>query len=204
MTRVAQIDLANDQHTAKLLDLPGADVTLFEGAVSAPDADRLFAHLMKDTAWREGTFKMFDRTIPIPRLTAWYGDFTYRYSGTISAPKPWPAALLHLKDRVERLARRRFRGVLLNLYRDGRDSVAWHSDDERGLGAQPLIASVSLGATRRFQFRQKQGGRRLSLDLHHGDVLIMGGATQRRWQHQVPKAKARVGPRINLTFRTGE
>ena len=138
----------------------------------------------------------------MPRLTAWYGDFTYTYTGIVNKPAPWTPELLRIKARAEELAGEAFNGVLMNLYSSGRDSVSWHSDDERELGAEPTIASVSFGATRRFQFRRKDDhSRKAAINLHHGDVLIMSGATQQLWHHQIPKTAREIGPRINLTFR---
>ena len=117
-------------------------------------------------------------------------------------PLPWIPAILEIKDKIELLAGVTFNGVLLNLYRDGRDSMEWHSDDEKELGKGSVIASVSLGATRRFVFRRRDNNTiKQELNLAHGDLLIMRGETQQYWQHQVPKTAKKVGPRINLTFR---
>ncbi len=117
-------------------------------------------------------------------------------------PLPWIPAILEIKDKIEPLAGVTFNGVLLNLYRDGRDSMGWHSDDEKELGKGSVIASVSLGATRRFVFRRRDNNTiKQELNLAHGDLLIMRGETQQYWQHQVPKTAKKVGPRINLTFR---
>ncbi len=184
------------------VDLPDADVTLYAGAFSAAQADRFFAHLLEATPWRADRITVFGQERLMPRLTAWYGDFTYTYTGLANEPAPWTPELRSIKARAEELAGKAFNGVLMNLYRTGRDSVSWHSDDERELGPEPTIASISFGATRRFQFRRKGEHRvRQSVDLHHGDVLIMRGRTQRLWQHQIPKTARPVGPRINLTFR---
>ena len=184
------------------IDLPDADVVLFAAAFSAREADRHFANLLEETQWREDRITVFGKERPMPRLTAWYGEFTYIYTGIVNRPAAWTPALKRVKSRAEELANELFNGVLMNLYRSGRDSVSWHSDDERELGPEPTIASVSLGATRRFQFRRKGEHRmRTAIDLQHGDVLIMRGPTQRLWQHQIPKTARAVGPRINLTFR---
>jgi alkylated DNA repair dioxygenase AlkB len=141
------------------------------------------------------------RRLPIPRLTAWHGQAGYVYSGIRMAPAPWTPPLLELKDIAEALAGQPFNSVLLNLYRHGRDSVSWHADNEPGLGRNPVIASISLGAERRFQLKHRRTGERLSVDLAHGSCLIMAGATQHHWLHQLPKIAQPVGPRINLTFR---
>ena len=184
------------------LDLPTADIVLFSGAFPAEVADDYFTHLLEYTPWRQDRIQVFGKDHAMPRLTAWYGDFAYTYTGIANPPGPWSPQLLRIKALAEELAGETFSGVLLNLYRGGRDSVSWHSDDEHALGSEPTIASVSFGATRRFQLRRKgEHKMRAAIDLHHGDVLVMRGATQRLWQHQIPKTARTVSPRINLTFR---
>jgi alkylated DNA repair dioxygenase AlkB len=182
-----------------------ADIDHLPGFIPSPDRDRLLVDLIGTTAWREDTFKIYGREVPVPRLIAWYGDpgREYGYSKIVMAPVPWTPALLDVKARVESAAGAGFNSVLLNYYRDGRDSVSWHSDDEPELGPAPVIGSVSFGATRKFQLRHRADrGRRYALDLTHGSLLVMRGPTQRCWQHQVPKTARAVGPRVNLTFRT--
>jgi alkylated DNA repair dioxygenase AlkB len=164
-------------------------------------ADRLFEQLQRTIDWRQAIATIMGRRLPIPRLTAWHGQAGYVYSGIRMAPAPWTPPLLELKDIAEALAGQPFNSVLLNLYRHGRDSVSWHADNEPGLGRNPVIASISLGAERRFQLKHRRTGERLSVDLAHGSCLIMSGATQHRWLHQLPKTAQPVGPRINLTFR---
>ena len=149
---------------------------------------------------------MFGRSTAIPRLTAWYGDEDkpYTYSGIQMSPLPWTSRLQTIKRLVESVAEETFNSVLLNQYRDGSDSVAWHADNEPELGATPTIGSVSLGATRAFQFRNitdyKEDEITEEVQLGHGDVLIMRGDTQKYWNHQIPK-RANATARINLTFR---
>jgi alkylated DNA repair dioxygenase AlkB len=185
---------------ANLLPCDG-EAFLFEGACAPAEADRLFDALLAITPWRQETATVMGRRVPIPRLTAWHGEAGYVYSGIRMAPAPWNAPLLELRALAERLGGRPFNSVLLNLYRDGRDSVSWHADNEPGLGREPVIASISLGAVRRFQLRHRRRKERLGLDLPHGSCLIMAGATQHHWLHQLPKTARPVGPRINLTFR---
>ena len=188
-------------------DIPIADgtLTLFEGLLSAADGDRWLEALSRDVPWRQEKIALFGRSVDVPRLTAWHGEagLSYSYSGIAMAPLPWTPDLLEIKRAVETAAGAAFNSVLLNLYRDGRDSVSWHSDDEPELGRQPVIASVSLGATRRFVLKHKtrKDLEPVSLDLGHGSLLIMAGATQRHWAHRIPKTRRAVGPRINLTFR---
>ncbi len=160
--------------------------------------------LTDEIAWRQESIHMFGRLVKLPRLTAWYGDkgTTYTYSGITSVPHPWTESLKDLKARVERACAASFNSVLLNLYRDEKDSVSWHSDDEPELGASPTIASVSLGETRRFELKHKQNSvDRVKLNLTNGSLLTMRGTTQSEWLHQVPKEKFACKPRINLTFR---
>ena len=175
---------------------------LQENALAAPDADRLFDQLIAGIDWRQEIARVMGRRVPIPRLTAWHGEAGYVYSGIRMPPAPWSRPLLEIKVIAEACAGQAFNSVLLNLYRDGRDSVSWHADNEPGLGRNPVIASLSLGAVRRFQMKHRALGHRLSLDLPHGSCLVMAGPTQHHWLHQVPKTARPVGPRINLTFRT--
>jgi alkylated DNA repair dioxygenase AlkB len=139
-----------------------------------------------------------------PRLSAWYGDpgAIYSYSGLRLEPLPWTPVLLEIRQVVTDLAETPFNSVLLNLYRDGQDSMGWHSDAEPELGRNPVIASVSLGAVRRFVLRhKKRKEQHIALELESGSVLVMGGALQHYWRHALPKIRQAVGPRINLTFR---
>jgi alkylated DNA repair dioxygenase AlkB len=186
------------------LDLPEADVLFYPAFFSAADADRLFREIRESTAWRQDTIKFFGKTIVVPRLTAWYGDegTRYTYSGIDNVPLPWTRPLLEVKRAVEPHAGVSFNSVLLNRYRTGRDSVSWHADDEPEFGDQPVIASVSFGATRTFQLRHKRRkDLKASVELTHGSLLVMRGGTQENWVHQVPKTAKLVGERLNLTFR---
>lgn len=184
---------------------PRPDLAFHAGFIAAAEADAAFAALMAETPWRHQEIFVYGRKVLQPRLTAWYGDAgaRYAYSGLELAPLAWTPLLADLKARVERAAAARFDSLLMNLYRDGRDSVSWHSDAEPELGRNPAIASLSFGAIRRFQLRSRPPlpAMRHELALGHGDLLAMRGATQHEWAHQVPKTAARVGPRINLTFR---
>jgi alkylated DNA repair dioxygenase AlkB len=191
------------ERAARLLPCDGL-VWLHEAALVAADADRLFEALLATTSWRQEIATVMGRRMPIPRLTAWHGEAGYVYSGIRMMPLPWNPPLLEIKAVAEACAGQAFNSVLLNLYRDGRDSVSWHADNEPGLGRDPVIASISLGATRRFQMKRRGSSHRLALDLPHGSCLVMAGATQHHWLHQVPKTARPVGPRINLTFRTME
>ncbi|MEK9672421.1 MAG: alpha-ketoglutarate-dependent dioxygenase AlkB [Rhodospirillaceae bacterium] len=177
-----------------------ADAVLYPAAL--PDADELFRDLTDGIQWKQEILRLYGRRIPQPRLSAWYGDAAYAYSGLKLDPQPWHPVLADLRDRCGSMAGAPFNSVLANLYRDGRDSMDWHSDDEESLGHAPVIVSVNLGAARRFQLRRKAGTRdKIDMELGGGDMLIMRGQCQHAWQHRVPKTKKPVGPRINLTFR---
>ena len=157
--------------------------------------------LIDTISWQVETARIFGRDMPIPRMTAWFGDGAYSYSGILHPPAPFPAIIERLRERAEALSGYSFNAALANLYRDGRDSVGWHSDNEAGLGSCPTIASLSLGGERRFQFRHRKTKQTITLELRIGHWLIMGGETQRFWLHQVPKTAAAVAPRVNISFR---
>jgi alkylated DNA repair dioxygenase AlkB len=198
--------VANEPQTRReALQMPDADVTMFQLFFSHAESDRLFLSLLNQTRWRQDKIRIYGKQIDLPRLTAWYGDpgKSYSYSGISMDPDPWTDTLLEIKSCVDREAQVRFNSVLLSLYRDRNDSLSWHQDDEPELGEDPVIASVSFGATRSFQFRYKPDKNvdKVSVALTHGSLLIMKGPTQRFWMHQVPKTSKHVDPRINLTFR---
>jgi alkylated DNA repair dioxygenase AlkB len=194
----------DDTLTVESVDIEDGDVTYYRNFFPARERDRLLAQILDTTPWQQETLKMYGKAVAVPRLTAWHGDpqCVYTYSNLTLEPAPWTDALLEIKARVEPEAGIEFNSVLVNLYRDGRDGVAWHSDDEPELGAAPIIASVSLGATRKFQLRHVLNKDvRRELALEHGSLLMMRGSTQGYWRHQVPKTSTDVGPRVNLTFR---
>lgn len=169
------------------------------------EANQLLATLIADIPWRQESLKIAGTLRAIPRLQCWMGDAAsdYGYSGVRLTPCPWNETVTSIHDRIASLTGNRFNSVLINYYRDGQDSVAWHADDEAELGATPVIASVSLGAQRPFELKQKgqAPAKKYQLPLRHGSLLIMGGTMQRYWLHQLPKVKGLQEPRINLTFR---
>ena len=184
---------------------PGLGLTLIRGAVGSAAADAAFAALRTKVTWHQDHLKMFGKLIPVPRLEAWVADegLDYTYSGIHHDPDPWIDELVELRDLSSSHTGTRFNSVLCNLYRDGSDGVDWHADDEPEFGQMPVIASLSLGATRRFDLRRVDDHSiKVELELHHGDLVIMSGTTQTLWRHRVPKTKKSVGERINLTFRT--
>ncbi len=173
--------------------------------VLAPDEARTaFAALRDELEWRQNHLRMFGRLIPEPRLVSWIGDpdAHYAYSGIELTPGPWTPAISELRSVCERVAATAFNSVLANLYRSGNDSVDWHSDDEPELGPRPTIASLSLGAQRRFDLRHKTSGHTVKVDLPPGSVVVMSGTCQSEWVHRVAKTKRPTEPRINLTFRS--
>ena len=182
------------------------DVTLTVAWLSPARADRAVAALVAEVPWRQDTITLLGRPVLQPRLSAWLGeeDAVYTYSGLTLAPAPWTPEVRALRDLARDATGEAFDSVLLNLYRDGNDSMGLHADDEPELGPSPCIASVSLGATRAFVLkpkRKKSGVAPIRVELPHGSLLVMRGATQRHWVHGVPKQPRITAPRINLTFR---
>jgi alkylated DNA repair dioxygenase AlkB len=167
-------------------------------------ADACMDALIEEIEWERRWITMFGKRIMQPRLVAFQGDpgVRYTYSADVHAARGWDPTVASLRDRLEEGCGLRFNSVLLNLYRDGSDAMGWHADDERELGNNPSIASISLGATRRFVLRSKADRTtRFELEPAHGSLIVMRGALQHHWQHQVPRTRNSVGPRVNLTFR---
>ncbi|MBS4052598.1 alpha-ketoglutarate-dependent dioxygenase AlkB family protein [Methylomonas rivi] len=169
----------------------------------AEKADAYFDRLYRELAWRRERLFIYGRWVNVPRLMAWYGDPSarYRYSGVDHRPLPWTADLQTLRGDVETICNAAFNSVLANLYRDGRDSMGCHADNEKELGQNPLIASLSFGDSRVLRFKHLETGQKLDLELNHGDLLVMAGELQHRWRHELPKTRKPKQPRINLTFR---
>jgi len=199
-----QASLFEEPVVAGAIVLPDADLLFVPELFDAATSERLFAELHATTAWKQDTIHMYGKRLPVPRLTAWYGErkTAYTYSHIRMDPHRWTAPLREVKAAVEAQAGVAFNSALANLYRDGQDSVAWHADDEAELGHHPVIASVSFGATRRFDLRHvADRSLRRSFALTPGSLLVMRGPTQHHWEHRVAKTTKPVGPRINLTFR---
>ena len=177
----------------------GGKLLFAESYLPTNEADALHATLLEATPWkREGS-----PSREFPRLTAWYADpgLTYAYSGVVHRAIPWTPTLLAIKERAESSAETSWNSLLLNLYRDGSDSIGFHADNEPELGEDPIVGSVSFGATRRFILKHSATGEKLEFALGHGSLLVMAGTCQHFWKHSVPKTKKPVGTRINLTFR---
>ncbi|MBE7376602.1 alpha-ketoglutarate-dependent dioxygenase AlkB [Pseudomonas sp. AL-54] len=194
--------MITDPHAS--IDLIDAELRYLPHWLDRTTADVWLRRLIDETPWEQPQVRLYGRTLAVPRLVAWYGDAAarYRYSGLLHEPRPWTPLLEEIRRRLQVEVDGRFNGVLLNLYRDGQDAMGWHSDDEPELGREPLLASLSLGAVRRFDLRRKGGSRiEHSLELGHGSLLVMSGATQHHWQHQIPRTRRAPMPRLNLTFR---
>jgi len=186
------------------LSLPDADVRIARGFLARDAGEACFTALRGSVDWRRDRVRVFGRSHPLPRLHQWYGDpgTDYRWSGLCMRPQRWTDVLARVRDQVGAATGCRFNSVLVNLYRDGDDGMGWHADNEPEFGAEPVIASVSLGAERDFTLRRRdRRGRTEVLPLPHGSLLIMAGPTQRHWQHALPKRRRVREPRINLTFR---
>lgn len=170
---------------------------------SVENAEAYLRCFLTGIPWQHDEAVIFGKHIITARKVAWYGDahYDYTYSGRTRTARPWTPELLEIKREVERLGCSHYNSCLMNLYADGSQGMAWHHDDEKGLGVNSDIASVSFGAMRRFDFRHKRTKEKISLHLPPGSLLIMRGSTQACWQHQVPKSKKIMEPRVNLTFR---
>jgi len=166
-------------------------------------ADNYFQKLNCEIDWKQEEMIMYGKRLKFPRLTAWYGDNDkpYSFSGITLKPSPWTTDLLEIKSKIEPKCNTTFNSVLLNRYRNGQDSISWHTDAEKELGDNPIIASVNFGATRKFQLKHIHTKQKIEIELTHGSLLIMQGELQHFWQHQVPKTSIPVGERINLTYR---
>ncbi len=177
------------------------EVYYYPSALAEDETVGQFSALLDEVDWRQEMVTVMGRRLSAPRLIAWYGRTEYVYSGVRHAPRAMPPTVEKLKRLAETVASHKFDGVLLNLYRNGADSMGWHSDNEGILGPNPVIASLSLGETRKFQLKHRATKERRDLELGDGSILIMKGETQRFWLHQVPKTRSPKRARINLTFR---
>jgi alkylated DNA repair dioxygenase AlkB len=163
--------------------------------------EEVLQRLLDETEWRAETIFLFGREVQQPRLSAWYGEKSYTYSGRTFRPLPFTPLQLEIKRVIEEVTGKRFNSVLLNYYRDEKDSMGFHSDDEPELGREPAIASVTFGDTRTFILKHKRQPKTLKLDLTDGSLLLMSGRLQNCWRHGINKERSPRGPRINLTFR---
>ncbi|MFH4967941.1 alpha-ketoglutarate-dependent dioxygenase AlkB [Gaetbulibacter sp. M240] len=186
------------------LKMPDAEVIYYPQFFSPSQSDLLFQDLLNMTPWQQDTITVFGKTHLQPRLTAFFADNdkVYKYSNITMSPHPFKGNLKQIKERLESILGIEFTSCLANLYRDGQDSNGWHADDEKSLGENPVIASVSFGDERKFNFKHRNNSSlKETLILEHGSLLVMKGKTQHFWLHQIPKTRKPVGKRINLTFR---
>lgn len=185
--------------------MPDADVSILRDLDTHASHRVIFNTLLRDSKWQQREMNIYGKRVLQPRLTAWYGDpgRTYVYSGIRNTALPWTDLLRELRRRIEDCTDLRFNSVLLNYYRDNNDSMGFHSDDEKELGPEPAIASLSFGDTRTFLFKHKSNRdlKTVSVPLTDGSVLLMKGTTQRFWKHAINREARPCGPRINLTFR---
>ena len=180
------------------------EVYVYQNFFNSMESELYFNTLMNSITWKQDKMKLYGREVALPRLTAWYGEHSkdYSYSGINSKALPWTPELLEIKMRVESIAKVNFTSALLNLYRTGNDHVSWHRDNEKVLRVNPVIASVSFGATRTFKFRNIRDKSVVrSIELTSGTYILMKGETQHNWEHSITKSKKVDAPRINLTFR---
>lgn len=182
----------------KIFEVPDADLMLIDSFFSKEESDSYYTILLNSTLWREYEMPMYDKIVTAPRMVAWYDD-----SETSLGKSSWPKELRTIKTKVENETQIKFNAVLLNLYRNGKDSVSWHSDKTQSENKDMNIASVTFGETRMFRLRHKllKYQPQIEIPLHHGSFLLMAGKTNSFWEHQVPKTAREVLPRINLTFR---
>ncbi|QYS88629.1 MULTISPECIES: alpha-ketoglutarate-dependent dioxygenase AlkB [Flavobacterium] len=184
--------------------LPDAELIYYPAFFSLEKANILFQKLQSEIPWQQDKINVYGKEHFQPRLTALFGNEgkPYGYSNIIMHPHQWTPLLTHIKNEIEQVCNTHFTTVLLNNYRNGQDSMGWHADNEKELGRNPLIASVSFGAERNFQLKHNTIERaKQNINLQHGSLLIMQGAIQHFWKHQIPKTQRDIGPRINLTFR---
>jgi alkylated DNA repair dioxygenase AlkB len=197
------MSLFEEDRVSNLLPKDGM-VNYYGRVLASKEADQYFNSLMQNILWENDEVIIFGKHIVTKRKVAWYGDSdcSYTYSNTTKQALAWTKELSYLKQIVEELAETKFNSCLLNLYHNGNEGIGWHSDDEKSLGKNNTIASLSFGAERNFSFKQKHTKQIVSLVLEHGSLLIMKDATQTNWLHSLPKSKSVTQPRINLTFRT--
>lgn len=187
-----------------VFNLPDADIIYYPHFFDKKEADEILLQLTTDIPWQQDDIRIFGKTHPQPRLTALFGNEgkSYSYSNIKMQPHPWNPLLKRIKSKVESVTNSNFTSVLLNLYRDGKDSNGWHADNEKELGLNPIISSVSFGEARVFQLKHNTISKsKLNIVLEHGSLLLMKGTTQHFWKHQIPKTSKKIDSRINLTFR---
>lgn len=202
---MSQLDLFSEEtpNDGEVIHINNGEYIYIPDFYDKETADKFLERLINDIKWKQESMNMYGKEIPFPRLTAWYGDSDrpYSFSGITLKPNPWSPGLLKIKKDIEEKAKVDFNSVLLNRYRDGNDSISWHTDAEKELGENPVIASVNFGAERKFQLKHKDTNEKIEIILKHGSLLVMQGELQHFWKHQIPKTKKVTTERVNLTFR---
>lgn len=201
---MSQLNLFEEpQEEKKIVQILNGEYLYIPNFFDVPKANEYLKTFKENIIWKQESMKMYGKQVMFPRLTSWYGesDKPYTFSGITLQPHPWTKELMEIKAVIEPVCEVVFNSVLLNLYRDGNDSISWHTDAEKELGKNPLIASVNFGAERKFQIRHNQTQEIIDIHLKHGSLLVMQGELQHFWKHQVPKQKKITEERINLTFR---
>jgi alkylated DNA repair dioxygenase AlkB len=201
---MSQLNLFEEpQEENKIVQILNGEYLYIPDFFALPKANEYLKTFKETIHWKQESMNMYGKQVMFPRLTSWYGesDKPYTFSGITLQPHPWSKELLEIKAVIEPVCEVVFNSVLLNLYRDGNDSISWHTDAEKELGKNPLIASVNFGAERKFQIRHNQTQEIIDIHLKHGSLLVMKGELQHFWKHQVPKQKKITEERINLTFR---
>lgn len=204
---VNQLDIFGGESSQKNaighVKIQNGEYQFYPNFFNISESKKYFDELIHNISWKQESMIMYGKKIPFPRLTSWYGDTDkpYSFSGIKLNPNNWTSTLLEIKEKISIHTEAKFNSVLLNRYRNGNDSISWHTDAEKELGNNPIIASVNFGATRKFQLRHIQSGEKKEIELQNGSLLIMQGSLQHYWQHQVPKTAKKINERINLTFR---
>ena len=194
------------ENAVEQINLPDADILYWPYFFEAAKANELLQSLIQSIPWKQNTIRFYGKESLVPRLESWHGEpgINYSYSGIKMEAKPWNSDLLFIKRAIETASKTTYNSVLINYYRDGKDRVAWHSDDEKELGKNPVIGSISLGAERKFKLRHKQykqNGYKHEIVLKNGSFLLMRGETQHNWLHEIPRTALPISSRVNLTFR---
>lgn len=195
------MDLFTSSKILTPIPVPDGELSFLAQLELALSNGEMLARLIAETDWRSESITLWGKQYQQPRLTAWHGEAAYAYSGLKLEPQPFTSLHQEIRAAVEAASGRRFNSVLLNYYRDGRDSMGMHSDNEPELGPEPAIASVSFGAARTFILQHKRSKERLEIALTDGSMLLMAGTLQEKWQHGINKTASDIGPRVNLTFR---
>lgn len=187
------------------IKIPNGKITFYEGFFNLEESQTLMMHLIETIDWSQDEVVVYGKKHKIPRLNAWYGDEgkVMKYSGLTLEPKKWTPELMEIKTKIEQMTGFEFNSCLLNYYRDGQDGMGWHQDNEKELGINPVIASVTFGETRPFQLKHihEKELKKIDIPLSNGSLLIMADETQHFWKHQIPKTTRKLAERINLTFR---